>query len=99
MSDYQLIVRPIISEKSVDAAEQGKYLFAVSGRANKVSIRQAIESLYGVNVVKVNISKIQPKIRLVGRGRQITKRSEEKKAVVTLKKGQSIDINKISKKK
>lgn len=94
----QVIKRPIVTEKSTVGEENGKYVFAVTNRATKVSVKQAIEQLYGVKVKQVNITYIQPKSRLVGRGRTYTKRNLEKKATITLEKGKTLDIHKLAKK-
>ena len=84
------IMRPIITEKATILSEQNKTVFKVHKRANKKNIKKNIEKLFKVNVIKVNIINLKTKIKLK-QGR-ISKKSGYKKAIVTLKKGQSIDL-------
>lgn len=87
---YNIIVRPHISEKSVSQNSNGKYVFEVYSRANKISIASAIETTYGVKVEKVNKITVPAKKR---RYRRIEgKKSSYNKAVVTLKQGQEIEV-------
>lgn len=88
---YQVIVRPVITEKSTHLSADNKYVFEVSDDANKIEIIKAIKAIYGVSPIKVNILNIKGK--LVTRGRQTGRRKDLKKAVVTLAKGQSITIH------
>ncbi len=85
-----VIVRPIVTEKSTMAAEAGKYVFEVADRANKTQIREAVESIFEVNVTQVNVSRVRGKWRRFGRSRG--KRPDWKKATVTLESGQTIEI-------
>jgi large subunit ribosomal protein L23 len=92
-----IILRPVISEKSIDESGRGKYTFAVHSRANKVQIKAAIEELYRkekVTVVAVNVltSKAKEKRRGTRRGRVVGHTSAWRKAVVTLAPGQKIDF-------
>jgi large subunit ribosomal protein L23 len=83
------IVRyPVISEKSMDYTEQGKYIFLVSPRATKADIRQAVTELYDVDVVKVNVVNLPRKPKHWGRHRYKT--GKVRKAIVTLAEGQTI---------
>ena len=93
MSDPRsVIIRPVVSEKSYTLLDQGVYTFIVSPDANKVEIRHAVESIFGVNVVKVNTLN-RPGKRKRNRGRAtFGKRADTKRAVVTLAAGQSIPI-------
>ena len=84
------IVNPIITEKATILSEQNKTVFKVHEKANKKIIKKNIEKLFKVNVVKVNIINQKSKIKLK-QGRKSYK-SGYKKAVVTLKKCQSIDL-------
>lgn len=85
----RIILKPIISEKSINETSAGKYVFKVATKANKHEITQAIRDLYKVDVLKVNTIKIKPEARLVkGRFRSLSRCW--KKAVITLKKGQKI---------
>tara|TARA_B100001115_G_scaffold131507_1_gene99277 strand:+ start:151 stop:444 length:294 start_codon:yes stop_codon:yes gene_type:complete len=84
------IRNPIITEKATILSEQNKTVFKVHEKANKISIKKNIEKLFKVSVVKVNIINQKTKIKLK-QGRKSFK-SGYKKAIVTLKKGQSIDL-------
>ena len=81
---------PIITEKATILSEQNKTVFKVHEKANKRIIKKNIEKLFKVNVVKVNIINQKTKIKLK-QGRKSYK-TGYKKAIVTLKKGQSIDL-------
>lgn len=83
------IIQPRISEKSVQLNKMGKYVFLVSLKSNKVEVKKAIEKAYKVHVTQVNI--IRNKTKAIVFGRFQGTRSAFKKAVVTLKKGESID--------
>ena len=84
------IIRPIITEKATILSEQNKTVFKVHKKANKKNIKKNIEKLFKVNVIKVNIVNLKAKIKLK-QGR-LSKKGGYKKAIVTLKKGQSIDL-------
>ena len=84
------IRNPIITEKATILSEQNKTVFKVHEKANKTSIKKNIEKLFKVSVVKVNIINQKTKIKLK-QGRKSYK-TGYKKAIVTLKKGQSIDL-------
>ncbi len=96
MQEYSVLLQPVITEKSVRMQEKGKYTFLVRNEATKVSVKQAIEQMFGVKPKDVRMVVLPSKKRLVGRGRELTKRSVTKKAIVTLKKGETMDANKIS---
>ena len=85
-----IILRPIITEHSYDAMEQNKYTFEVAKNANKVEIAKAIEELFNVKVVKVNTLNVKPKTKRVRVVEGLTR--TWKKAVVTLKDGDTIEI-------
>lgn len=87
---YDLIKTPIITEKSTILGEFGKYVFEVSPRADKSSVKKAIEEIFGVKVVSVNISNQKGKVKKF-RG-FLGRRADTKKAVVTLEKDQTIDL-------
>lgn len=87
-SAYKTIVRPLVSEKGTYLQEQNKYFFEVSDGANKISVKQAVETLYDVDVVKVNIQNRAGK--KVNYGRRSGRRKAWVKAIVTLKPGQRI---------
>ena len=81
---------PIITEKATVLSEQNKTVFKVHSKANKKSIKKNIEKLFKVNVVKINIINKKPKLKM-RQGRKSYK-SGYKKAIITLKKGQNIDL-------
>ncbi len=90
-SVYEVIKRPIISEKSTALAEVGnKYVFEVAPVANKQEIREAVQRLFKVNVLSVRTMMMHGKVKRVGRFE--TKKSNWKKALVTLAEGQKIDF-------
>jgi large subunit ribosomal protein L23 len=86
----QVLIRPVVSEKSYEQITQNKYTFKVHKDAHKTQVRQAVEELFDVTVVAVNILKVQPKPKRRGLTRGI--RPGWKKAVVQLKAGDSIEI-------
>jgi large subunit ribosomal protein L23 len=85
---YRILVKPIVSEKSYTMAPGGKFVFKVHAKANKLSVRKAIESVYDVHVLRVNTMIVEGKSRTFGRTRGTT--SPWKKAIVTLKEGETI---------
>tara|TARA_Y100000590_G_C14978175_1_gene735145 strand:+ start:258 stop:551 length:294 start_codon:yes stop_codon:yes gene_type:complete len=87
---YDKIVSPIVTEKSTSLSEQNKITFKVPPKSNKVSIKKNIEKIFKVNVIKVNILNKKSRIKNT-RGRKV-KVPGYKKAIITLKKGQSIDL-------
>jgi large subunit ribosomal protein L23 len=93
----EIILRPVISEKSIDESGRGKYTFAVNGQANKIQIKAAVEQLYAkenVTVVAVNVltTKSKEKRRGTRRGRITGHTTPWRKAVVTLASGQKIEF-------
>lgn len=88
MRIFEVIEKPVISEKSFGSAEGGKYVFWVPLSANKIEIGKAIEQRFKVDVVSVNTVLVKGKVKSVKRIKG--KRKDRKKAVVTLKKGQEI---------
>jgi large subunit ribosomal protein L23 len=88
---YDVIKRPVISEKSTALAELGnRYVFEVAPAANKQEIRDAVQRLFNVKVREVRTMMMHGKVKRVGRFE--TKRSNWKKALVTLAEGQKIDF-------
>ena len=92
-----IILRPVISEKSIDESGRGKYTFAVHDKANKIQIKAAVEELYKkekVTVVAVNVltSKAKEKRRGTKRGRILGWTTPWRKAIVTLAAGQKIEF-------
>ena len=84
------ILAPLITEKSTNLSEQNKVVFKVPTNANKKNLKNNIEKIFKVNVTKINIINKQNRTKLT-RGRKV-KVSGYKKAIITLKKGQSIDL-------
>ena len=86
-----VIRRPLITERATQLQEaRGKYSFEVDNRANKIDVKRAVESMFDVQVVKVNTTSVRGKVKRLGRF--VGRRSDWKKAIVTLADGQSIDI-------
>lgn len=90
MDIHKVLVRPTITEKSTILQESGKYTFQVAPRANKVEVKQAVETNFNVSVVDVNITKLRGKRKRYGA--RFTKQPDVKKAVVTLKPGDRINL-------
>ena len=88
---YDKILSPIVTEKSTNMSEFNKVTFKVPLSSNKKSLKKSIEKLFKVNVIKVNIVNKKTRIK-VSRGKKIKKKGY-KKAIVTLKKGQNIDLS------
>ena len=88
---YQIVRRPIVTEKSTAMkGEKNQILFEVAKDANKIEIKRAIESLFKVKVTRVRTMQVEGKKRRVGR--TMGKRPDWKKAVVTLREGDTIDF-------
>ena len=90
---YSTIIRPVVSEKATILGDQGKYVFEVAPGANKIQIKQAVEQAFAtkkVQVAAVNILRVVGKTRR--RGKSIGMTRSWKKAVVTLKPGQRLDL-------
>ena len=90
LSLYDKILFPVVTEKSTNLSEQNKIVFKVPSNANKKNLKNNIEKIFKVNVTKINIINKQGRVKLT-RGRKV-KVSGFKKAIITLKKGQSIDL-------
>ena len=86
----EVLLAPVVSEKSYSLIEDRKYSFRVHSNAHKTQVRQAVEQLFGVKVIAVNIIKVKPKPKK--RNFIEGKRSGWKKAIVQLKEGDTIDI-------
>ena len=87
---YDKILSPVVTEKSTNLSELNKIVFKVPEGANKKNLKKNIEKIFKVNVTKINIINKQNRTK-VARGRKV-KVSGYKKAIITLKKGQSIDL-------
>jgi large subunit ribosomal protein L23 len=90
-SPHQILIRPILTEKTTHGIEaMNAYVFEVAPRANKLEVRQAVEDLFDVKVVKVNLLNRRGKRKRVGRSVGFGK--DTRRAVVTLKSGDKIDV-------
>ena len=87
---YDRILSPMVTEKSTNLSEQNKIVFKVPVKANKINLKKNIEKIFKVNVTKINIINKQTRKKIT-RGRKV-KIKGYKKAIITLKKGQSIDL-------
>ena len=93
LDPYSIIVRPVVSEKSTALGEAGKYVFEVAPTANKIQIKAAVEAAFAarkIEVARVNILQRPGKLRRLGRHAGMTR--SWKKAVVTLRPGQRLDL-------
>ena len=79
---YDVILKPVISERSMDDAQNRKYTFKVAKDANKTQVKLALEEVFGVEIKKVNIMNVKGKVKRMGRS--VGKRADTKKAIVTL---------------
>lgn len=89
-SPYDVILSPVVTEKSTALSEQDKLVFRVARHAKKTDIKEAVRSLFGVEVLAVNTLLRKGKVKRF-RGRK-GQRSDTKKAIVTLKPGQFVDV-------
>ena len=87
---YDKILSPMLTEKTTNISEQNKVVFKVPREANKSNLKKNIEKIFKVNVTKINIINKQNRTKIT-RGKKV-KVSGFKKAIITLKKGQSIDL-------
>ena len=87
---YDKIISPLVTEKSTNLSEQNKIIFKVNKKANKKNLKTNIEKIFKVNVTKVNIINKKTRIK-TSRGKKVRVKGY-KKAIITLKKGQNIDL-------
>jgi len=87
---YDKILSPLVTEKSTNLSDQNKIIFKVPSKANKINLKKNIEKIFKVNVTKINIINKQPRKKIV-KGKKV-KVKGYKKAIITLKKGQNIDL-------
>ena len=90
MEARDILIRPIVTEKSTALMEQGKYTFRVPLAATKIQIRQAVEQIFKVKVQAVNTMRYEGKMKRLGRTQG--RRSDWKKAIVTRKPGETIEL-------
>ena len=87
---YEVLRRPLITEKNAMLQAQGKYAFEIAREANKQQVKQAVEKAFKVEVLAVNVMTVPGKTRRVGRRQVLTQ--SRKKAIVTLKPGDKIEF-------
>ena len=87
---YEVLRRPLITEKNTILQTQGKYAFEVDAEANKPQVKQAVEKAFKVTVTAVNVMTVPGKTKRVGRRMVLT--PSHKKAIVTLKSGDKIEL-------
>jgi large subunit ribosomal protein L23 len=93
MNPYEVIIRPVDTEKTrYQASELGQYTFEVDRRANKIEVKQAIENIFEVAVLAVNMMNVPAKVSRRRGRRGAVRHSAWKKAVVTLAEGQRLDV-------
>ena len=90
MKSILVLKKPIVTEKSTAMNQESKYVFEIDTRANKMDVKNAVQSAFNVTVLKVNIMNIKGKKKRFGP--KITKLPDRKKAIVTLSQGDSITI-------
>ena len=90
MHIYEVLRRPIITEKGTLMAEHNQYAFEVAMDANKMMVKEAVEKRFGVNVLRVNVMRMPGKTRRFGR--RVSTTPSWKKAIVTLAAGQTIEV-------
>ncbi|MCR4443110.1 MAG: 50S ribosomal protein L23 [Peptococcaceae bacterium] len=87
---YEVLIKPVVSEKSTSLMEENKYTFKVDPRANKIEIKHAVETAFKVNVIDVKTMRVPGKLKRQGRTQGYT--PSWKKAIVTVKAGQRLPI-------
>ena len=90
MEARDILIRPLISERGTDLMTEGKFVFVVDKRANKIQIAQAVEEIFKVDVEAVNTINVKGKVKR--RGRTVGRTNSYKKAIVKLAAGQTIEL-------
>ncbi|MEX5285612.1 50S ribosomal protein L23 [Selenomonas sputigena] len=90
MDARDILIRPLITEKSTQLMEEGKYVFVVAKKANKIEIAKAVAAIFKVKVADVNTVNVSGKVKRMGRF--VGKRSDYKKAIVKLAPGETIEF-------
>lgn len=90
MDARDILIRPMITEHTTDLMAEGKYVFIVDKRSNKIQIADAVEEIFNVKVEKVNTINVKGKVKR--RGRIVGKRNDYKKAIVKLAEGETIEF-------
>jgi len=96
MNNLPVIISPVISEKSLQETAFNRYTFKVNPKTNKHQIKEAVEAIFSVNVVKVRTVKSKPLIKKSRKTRKVIKIKVTKKAIVELKPKQKIDLFNVS---
>lgn len=91
MNLAQIVLKPLITEKATGQGAENKYCFKVEPKANREQVKQAIEQIFGVKVVRANLITVRGKSRRVGRSQKVFKRANWKKAIVQLKEGEKLE--------
>jgi len=86
----RILIKPLVTEKAAEFSAVGKYIFVVNPKMNKIEVKKAVRQIYGVNPVRVNMTNVRG--RQVRYGRVAGKTKSWKKAIVTLKAGDKIEI-------
>jgi large subunit ribosomal protein L23 len=89
---YRVLLKPRVTEKAYTMGASGKYVFQVASIATKLSVKRAVEEVYGVSVSTVNIVTLPGKTKVFGKGQVTGKRKAVKKAYVTLVAGQTLEL-------
>ena len=87
---HRVLLRPLVTEKSTNLAKDGQYAFEIGAKSNKIEVKTAIKSVYGVDALRVRVMTILGKPIRTKSG--YSRRSTWRKAIVTLKKGETIDV-------
>jgi len=95
MANLNLIIKPVVTEKSTFYSTQNKHMFEVKKDADKTAIKKAFHEIYGVKAIEVKTFIIPKKTRMLKRGKLWAKRPVTKRAIITVEKGKTIDPNKI----
>ena len=90
MDARDILIRPLITEKSTQLMEEGKYVFVVAKKANTIEIAKAVAEVFNVKVANVNTVNVSGKVKRMGRF--VGKRSDYKKAIVKLAPGETIEF-------
>lgn len=92
MKTFDVLLRPVITEKATSHEKEGKYQFIVRKDATKVDIRNAFKKLYGVDVLKVNLINTIGKMKIGRSRRPVTKKPAFKKVIITTKSKKTLDV-------
>jgi large subunit ribosomal protein L23 len=89
---HNILIRPVVSEKSYSLMDENVYVFVVDPSATKIDVRYAVEHTFGVKVDKVNTLNRKGKVKRNRRSNTVGHRADTKRAIVTLREGDSIDL-------